>query len=142
MNDIPIKTPAGYAPAFAIGTRRSDGSFALVGPDAPIAVSSAVGPVPAALSGETSESVVAGPFEPSPFTPVYLTLSGSWTGSVRLLRSTDGGATKVPVTVGGAQWAQFADNACEPVWSETEAGATLWLELAPMSGTIEWRLSQ
>jgi hypothetical protein len=61
---------------------------------------------------------------------------------VRLLRSTDGGATKLPVTVAGDTWAQFTANCCEPVWDESEASARLYLDIALTSGTITYRIAQ
>ena len=142
MNAIPVRTPAGYAPAFAIGIENADGHFAPLGPAVSLPTNQSTGPVPAALTGVASEAKTVGPFVPAPFCPVYLTLSGDWTGDVRLLRSTDGGATRHPVTLGGAEWGRFAGNVCEPVWSETERGATLWLDLAPVTGTIGWRIAQ
>jgi hypothetical protein len=71
-----------------------------------------------------------------------LQLSGTWTGTVKLLRSSDGGTTKLPLTLAGAAWGQFTANCCEPVWEESETAATLWLDVALTSGTLAYRLAQ
>ncbi|TMM48407.1 hypothetical protein [Qipengyuania marisflavi] len=143
MNDpIRVEAPGGFAPLIALGQEDAAGICAAVGPANPLPTFAARPQSPAPLSGQAAAPQVAGPFTPAPFAPVYLRLSGAWEGSVRLLRSTDGGATKFPVTIGGAQWGVFAANACEPVWEDSEAGAELYLELTPQSGTISYRVSQ
>ena len=73
---------------------------------------------------------------------VMLELTGSWTGTVQLQRSSDGGATRQDVTMGGGQWGNYAANACEPVWDESELGAQLYLDIALDSGTLNYRVSQ
>ena len=150
MSDpIPLHTPAGYAPAFALGLDDGTGHLSLISDGRPLPVT-AIGGVTAAtsaaapepLEGESSVSAIVGPFEPALARPVYVTLSGNWTGTVRLLRSVDGGAVKHPVTLGGAEWATFLANACEPVWEETEEAATLWLECDVAQGTLAYRVAQ
>ena len=71
-----------------------------------------------------------------------LLLSGTWTGSVRVLRSTDAGTTKLPLTLGGIGWAQFTGNCCEPVWDESSVNALLYLDVTYASGTIVYRMEQ
>ena len=139
---IPIEAPGGFAPVLALGRDDGTGHLALVSPSAPLPTVAIAPAGPEPLEGETSAALVAGPFAPTSLAPVYLTLSGEWTGDVQLLRSTDGGATKRPVTLAGAAWGRFAINVCEPVWQESEVGAQLWLELTPSSGTISYRLAQ
>lgn len=152
MPSKPISMPAGFAPAFAIGFADASGGLSVVdgasplpvslAGDGPILVQTDNGEVPAPLAGETYGVCVAGPFAPVRGRTVMLTLSGDWTGTVQVCRSVDGGATRQPVTVGGMSWGAYSANACEPVWSEDEAGATLWLEIAPVSGTVSYRLAQ
>ena len=142
MEQTPIRTPAGYAPAFAVGTRDSQGRFALVDNDAPLPVVAATGAASDPLEGVTTVSEIVGPFVPASSSPVVVTLSGDWMGTVQLMRSTDGGATKHVVTVGGEPWGRFGSNICEPVWTESESGAELFLDIALTSGTLEWRLAQ
>jgi hypothetical protein len=58
------------------------------------------------------------------------------------LRSVDGGATRHPLTVGGAIWARYSGNVCEQVWEEDETAARFYLNLSPASGTVQYRLAQ
>jgi hypothetical protein len=129
----PVKLPAGYAPAFAVGTADSEGNFSLVDAASPlpvVTVSATIPPsVPSPLEGNTSTSMLVGPFGPAAGIAVNIVLSGSWAGTVQLQRSSDGGTTRHPVTVGGEPWAQFASNVCEPAWVETEAGIELYLDI-------------
>lgn len=138
----PIRAPGGFAPAVALGHSDADGNIILVAADAPLPVVTTRAEVPPPLEGYAATDFIAGPFEPAPFAPVYLELSGEWEGNVRLLRSVDGGVTKHALTAGGAGWARYSGNACEPIWQESERGAELYLELAITSGTIVYRVSQ
>ncbi len=94
----------------------------------------------AALTGTSTGAAIVGPFTPALGRQVMLTLSGSWTGVVSVLRSINGSASKLPLTLAGQPYAQFTAAAQEPVWIETEAGATLWLSL-PATG-ITYRMAQ
>ena len=71
-----------------------------------------------------------------------LALSGSWSGTVKVLRSTDGGATKLPLTIAGASWGQFTANCCEAIWEESEAAARLYLDITLIAGSASYRLGQ
>ncbi|WP_394269259.1 hypothetical protein [Qipengyuania sp.] len=149
MSDsIPLQTPAGFAPAFALGLDDGTGHLALVSDARPLPVmslsASNSGPAaaPQPLAGETSVSVRVGPFAPAPGRTIVLTLSGEWEGTVRLLRSVDNGVTCHPLTLAGAPWGQYAANACEPVWTENEEAATLWLECSVTQGTLSYRVAQ
>jgi len=71
-----------------------------------------------------------------------LTLSGTWTGQVQLLRSVDGGATRLPVTAAGQAYGAYSQNVCEPIWEESEAAATLYLGITVTSGTVNYRVGQ
>jgi len=141
-DSLPVEAPGGFAPVFALGHDDGTGSFALVSPVKPLPTVTLAPAAPAPLNGMTDVAQLAGPFVPVPTAPIYLTLSGSWTGQARVLRSTDGGATLHPLTLGGASWAAFAANVCEPVWVESEMGAALYLDLAPDAGAITYRVSQ
>ena len=139
---IPLQTPGGFAPAYASGYDDGSGHLALVSSATPLPVHAAPPSVPSALAGEASATVLAGPFAPAAMMPVVCTLAGAWEGNVRLLRSIDGGATHHPLTLAGAPWGQFHANACEVVWEEAEAGATLWLDCTISAGTLAYRLAQ
>lgn len=147
MPDTPISYPARYAPGVALNYADTSGNAVLVS-DAkplPVTLAAATGGTttpPAVLAGSAGAAVTAGPFVPAAGKPIVLTLSGTWTGTAKLLRSVDGGATKLPVTLAGAAWAVYSANACEPVWEENEAAATFYLQLAPATGSISYRLAQ
>ena len=139
---VPLQTPGGFAPAFALGLDDGTGNLALVADARPLPVHASPPSVPAPLEGQSTADVVAGPFAPVAMTPVYCSLTGDWQGSVTLKRSTDGGATLQPLTLAGAPWGSFTANACEPVWEESESDATLWLDCRISSGTLGYRISQ
>lgn len=141
----PIQEPAKYVTPVAIGFADQSGNLALVSADTPLPTSGGAGEAssPAApLAGQAATSTVIGPFAPGLGLPVHLQLSGAWTGSVTLQRSTDGGASRFPLTVAGQPWARFTANANEVVWQESEVGASLWLDIALQSGTVQYRISQ
>ena len=139
----PIAPPAKYITPAAVGFADENGDLTLVTAATPLPVGGAAPfAIPAPLTGATALPLVAGPFAPAPGRPVHLQLGGSWTGEVRLQRSVDGGVTRADLTAGGLPWGRFTGNANEPVWHEGESGATLWLDLAPTSGTVTFRVSQ
>jgi hypothetical protein len=94
------------------------------------------------LAGETSASGTFGPFVPDRGIAIWLSLSGTWTGSAELLRSVDGGATRLPLTVAGQPWANFTGAANEPVGEESSPDASYWLAVTIASGTLAYRVSQ
>lgn len=136
-----ITTPAGFAPAYAVGYSDPNGQLALVSDAAPLPVATSA-PAPVALAGDAAVSLVAGPFEATAGRTILVTLDGQWTGTVRLLRSTDGGATKIPLRVGGAAWGEYTESGCEQAWTETEEGVSFYLDIALTSGTLAYRVSQ
>jgi hypothetical protein len=144
MPPNPIFSPSAYAVSRAVAYADVDGSALLVTAANPLPVTLAEPGAPAqpALSGSTATALIAGPYAPVTGRPVVLELEGVWQGLVKVLRSTNGGATKLPLTVGGAAWAQFGTNCCEPVWEESEGGAQLYLDIAPTSGALTYRLAQ
>jgi hypothetical protein len=141
---LPITAPAGYYPPFALVFADGAGDGVLVDIENPLPVTvvelELEGAAP--LTGSTSASGVLGPFTPAGSTPIWLSLSGTWTGTVALRRSIDGGATKLPLTAGGQPWATFSANACEPVAQDNESGATYYLAITLTSGTLTYRLAQ
>jgi hypothetical protein len=136
-----ISVPAGFAPAYALGFSADDGSLTLASKAAPLPVA-LTEPAPMPLLGTTDASMVAGPFAAATGRTIVVTLDGAWTGTVRLLRSTDGGATLVGLRVGGAAWGEFSVSGCEQTWTETEDGASFYLDIALTSGAVSYRVSQ
>ncbi|WP_395392291.1 hypothetical protein WBP07_15110 [Novosphingobium sp. BL-8A] len=144
MSNNPIQMPGGYATAFAIGFAdgAEGGNLAIVDTSRPLPVAS-IRPAPAVpVAGMTSANGTFGPFTPAAARPVYVTLGGTWQGTVSVMRSIDDGATMAPLTVGGMPWGSFTANACEPVWEENEDGASLYLSVTIASGSLSYRLSQ
>lgn len=142
MPPTPIQSPAAYVPSRAAAFADVDGTSLLVSASNPLPVSIGAAVAVEPLAGSTAANAVLGPFVAVIGRPVVVALSGTWTGTVKVLRSTDGGVSKLPITVGGVAWGQFTGNACEPVWEESEAGAALYLDVALASGTLTYRMSQ
>jgi hypothetical protein len=143
MTDPVIAAPARFAPVEALAFGAVGTHATLVDADHPLPVTArvvAAGSAP--LAGSASSDAVAGPFVPDLGRPILLTLSGSWSGSVQLTRSVDGGTTRLPVTLAGEAWGSYPGNCNEPVWVESEAGATLHLAITIVSGTLAYRVSQ
>ena len=94
------------------------------------------------LSGTSSAAQVVGPFVPQLGRTITVALSAAtWPGgTAQLLRSTDSGATKLPLTPAGALLGTYTQQGVDQPWIETEAGATFYLSL-PASG-IGYRVAQ
>ena len=146
---LPITNPARFATPTAVGFTDGAGTLALVSQGAPLPVTitnpTNIPDLPAApkpLAGRTASSTVVGPFTPTGSNPMHLQLSGNWIGRASLERSTDGGATRQGLTVGGRRWGSFTGDTNEPVWQEGEAGVTFWLDIQLSSGELAYRVSQ
>ena len=142
MPSTPIQSPASYVPSRAAAFADIDGTSLLVSASNPLPVALGAAPAAPPLAGSATVSGVVGPFLAVAGRLVVLALTGTWTGTVTVKRSTDGGATKLPLTIGGAIWGQYTANVCEPIWEEIEAGAGLYLDVALSSGTLTYRLAQ
>jgi len=142
-NAIPISAPAGFAPEHAMAFADADGRAIRVDATRPLPGAATFGATSStALTGSASGSGAAGPFVPELGRPVWVTLSGNWSGSVQLLRSTDGGATRLALTAGGQPAGAFTANANEPVVEESAADATYYLPFSLASGALGYRVSQ
>ena len=148
MPNVPISYPARYAPGVALNFADEVGNAVLVSQSAPLPVTLAAAtgggsttPSPP-LTGTAAIASTTGSYVPLAGRSLVVTLSGTWTGTVKLLRSINGGATKLSLTLAGAPWAEFTANVNEPVWEENEAAAVFYLQFAPLSGTIVYRLAQ
>lgn len=138
----PISPPSSYVAPSAVGFADSAGDLVIVAEAAPLPTTMIRPATPAPIAGITSQSLAAGPYAPLPDAPMHLELTGTWSGTVELQRSVDGGATRTGLTVGGLAWARFETSVNEPVWQESERGATFYLDIALASGTLAYRLSQ
>ena len=99
-----------------------------------------------AVSGDVSLTAgiaEAGPFIPQLGRPIWLNLSGTFTGTCQLLRSTDGGETKFPLTTG--------NGVAKPIWTtplnaavaeDSVATASYWLMIEIASGSLSYKMEQ
>ena len=142
MSSIPLLSPARFAPPFAMSFANPVGDIDVVSATNPIPVASAPLAAATALAGSIAATGVRGPFQPVLGRSVMLSLAGTWVGTVRLLRSVDGGTTKLPLTAMGQTYGSYTANICEPVWEEGEVGATLYLDVTLSSGSLTYRMGQ
>lgn len=143
MADPEISSPAGYVPTVAVTFGSFGGVASSVDLGNPLPVATAVRAATIApLAGRITAGALLGPFDPELGRPIHLMLAGDWSGVVQLLRSTDGGATSQPLTLAGAPWARFTVPVNEPVWSESESGASFYLSATIEGGTLDYRVSQ
>lgn len=94
------------------------------------------------LAQTLSASGSVGPFAPDLNRAIWLTLSGSWSGTATIMRSVDHGATRYPLTLAGQPWAVFTANAQEVISEESDASATYYVDIALNSGSVAVRVSQ
>lgn len=144
MPSPPINTPANFVTTSAMVFADNGGNASVVSATnpMPIAGTNSLASSAAPLTGSQSQNGLVGPFAAQTGREIWLTLSGGWTGSVQVLRSTDQGATKLPLTVGGQAWATFYANCNEQIVTETCAGTLYYLNLALTSGSVTYRLAQ
>ena len=96
--------------------------------------------IPTAFSGSLSASGTAGSFSPQAGRPVYLTLTGTWAGTVQVEITRDGGTTWAPMTALGAAWARFTGNCDEMVDDPSTNAVTYRINFTRTSGTLTYRL--
>ena len=139
----PAMVPASYVPYSALAYSTGEEGSVSVGQGTPLPVAAAFPPATStALSGSTGTSALVGPFAPDMGRTIWLTLSGTWVGKIKVLRSTDGGTTMHGLTVAGKSWAEFTTNVNEPVTEETVSGATYYLDIQLLSGTLAYQVAQ
>jgi hypothetical protein len=139
-----VRAPGGFVPGQAIAFGAYDGPATAVDHTHPLPIASTVVAASSTpLTGSLSASGTAGPFAPQLGRPIWLTLSGSWSGVVQLLRSTDGGTTKLPLTYGdGSAKPVFAGAMQAPVAEETVGAATYYLAATLTAGALAYRMEQ
>ncbi|GAA0452020.1 MULTISPECIES: hypothetical protein [Sphingomonas] len=142
-SSIPIDVPAPFVPAVGLSFGQPGADAVFVDAANPMPVRLARAPAAAIpLAGTASASGRVGPFVPELDRPIHLTLSGSWSGTVRVLRSVDGGTTLDPLTLAGEPWAVFTTNANEPVAEESVSGTSYYVEFSLLSGAVTYRVAQ
>lgn len=142
MPSPPIQSPSAYSVSRAVAFADVDGSALLVSANNPLPITATAAAQTTPLAGTASATGEAGPYAPAIDRPVILSLQGTWTGTVKVMRSTDGGTSKLPLTVAGMTWGQFSANCCEAIWEESESAARLYLDITLSSGSVTYRLAQ
>ncbi len=143
---LSVQAPGGYVPQASISFGATGGNATPVDAAHPLPVATradqaAAGSTP--LAGTAAANAVAGPFAPELGRAIWVTLGGTWAGTVTVKRSVDGGATRLPLT--------FIDGSAKGVWNanvnaaigeESVAGAQWFLEIALTAGTLTYRVEQ
>lgn len=141
-NPLPVSAPAGFVPLAAIGFTQADSTLSPVSSATPLPVTFQGAVRPAPLSGTATGTATVGPFTMAPSSPVILSLSGNWSGTVRLTRAGESGALALPLTAAGLPWGTFTANCCEAVWEDSAPAAELYLNVVIASGTLNYRVEQ
>lgn len=96
------------------------------------------------LVGDTSgASGSSAAFTPQLGRDMYLTLTGTWTGTIQIQRSTDGGTTWRNITIGGGSpWGRYTVNCDEIVDRPTDASGTYRITWSGATGSAHYRLAQ
>ncbi|MEP9403994.1 hypothetical protein [Sphingomonas sp. VNH70] len=147
MAGVPfVHAPAGYVPAVGLAFGAANSPATAVATDNPLPVSTvpaqhAAASVP--LAGVAAATGVVGPFVPQLGRPIWLALSGNWSGSIRLLRGGSAGAVPLPLTYGdGSTRAPWTTNLLSPVAEESVAGAQWFLDITLAAGSVTYRMEQ
>jgi hypothetical protein len=144
MNDVQVGAPGGFVPQIALTLGARDGTAVAIDPSNPLptrAMAMAAGSVP--IAGVMTDSGIVGPFMPDLMRAIIVTLAGEWTGTVSVLRSSDGGATRQPLTfVDGSAKGVWSGNVNTAIGEESVAGARYYLQFARTSGTLSFRVEQ
>lgn len=105
-------------------------------------------PITATINDTAAHTL--GPFTPQLSREIWLTLNATAaaSGTAQLLRSTDGGTTKVGLTAGGIAIGAYAFGTVigaivnEIMGIETDASATYYLNITLSAGAVACRLAQ
>lgn len=94
------------------------------------------------VTGTANATSTTSVFTPQLGRDIYITLTGTWVGTVQLERSTNG-TNFNKVTIGGGQnWGRYTGNCDEVVETPTDAAATYRLSITLTSGSVGYRLAQ
>jgi hypothetical protein len=144
MDEVQVEAPGGFVPQIALTFGARDGAAVAVDRANPLptrAVTAAAASVP--LAGASADSGVFGPFAPDLSRAIVVTLAGEWSGTVTLLRSSDNGATRRPLTfIDGSPKGVWSGNVNAAIGEESVAGATYYLQFARTAGTLSYRVEQ
>ncbi|GGO97108.1 hypothetical protein EV664_108162 [Stakelama pacifica] len=138
-----ILNPSGYITQHGLAFADATGAAIPVSDDHPLPVSISLPSArPSPLSGTTNQSILSSGFAPVTDRPIWLTLSGIWTGTVSVRRSSGPKAPAAPLTIGGKPWGIFDRNAMEPIGEESIPGAVWYLDIALAGGTLTYEVRQ
>ena len=135
MTNLPIQSPAGYVPPVALTFADVNGASlpASATSPLPIAPPGNLAATSTPISGTVNDTAahVFGPFAPQLARDIWVTITATAaTGTAQLLRSTDGGVTRLGLTAAGAAWASWSFSALtgvvanEPAVTATDAAGT------------------
>ena len=144
VDSLTVGVPAGYVGIEAIGFGAVGAEMTAVTPASPLPVATTViAATSTPLTGSSGTTGAAGPFVPQLGRAIRVVLSGSWTGTVQLLRSIDGGTTRLPITYpDGSARGSWSTNINSRVVEESEAGATYYLAITLSDGTLSYRIAK
>lgn len=95
------------------------------------------------LTGTANAPGATAAFTPDVGYNLYLTLTGTWTGQVRVQRSVDNGLNWTTVTTGGGNLSgEYIRNCDEAVLKVTDTRARYRLQFNIATGTVIYRLGQ
>lgn len=95
------------------------------------------------VSGTISTNGVSEVFDPELNRGMYLTLAGTWVGTVQVERSVDGGQTWSSTTIAGGQpWMLYTTNCDEVIDVPTDSNGKFRLKFTLSSGAAIYRLAQ
>jgi hypothetical protein len=95
----------------------------------------AVAPTPVSTTVSNTTQTDSAAFTPQLGRPVNVLITGTWAGTVQVLRSLDGGTTRNPITAAGTPYGRFTANAQEAVGSDSDPAATYYLRFMLTSGS-------
>jgi hypothetical protein len=138
-----IRNPAPFVTQQVVSFQNGAGHAQAVAAEAPLPVEirAAAPPDPVTAVLATGSHVV-GPFVAVPGPAIWVALTGSFAATVRVARSTDSGATRLSLTMGGQPWAMFTAPCNEPVAEETTGGVQYFLECTVTAGTLTCEVRQ
>jgi len=88
------------------------------------------------VSNNLSASGDGNVFTPRDGEPVFLTLTGTWVGTITVKRSRDAGSTWQSMTAAGAPWGVFTGNCDEPVDEPANTDFRYKVSFTRTSGTL------
>jgi len=143
MDEVQVGAPGGFVPQIALTFGARDGAAVAVDRANPLPTRAVTAAAAVPLAGTMNESGTVGPFAPDLSRAIVVTLAGEWSGAVTLLRSSDNGATRRPLTfIDGSAKGVWSGNVNAAIGEESVAGATYYLQFARSAGTLVYRVEQ